>query len=95
MLPIFGFAGVAALKVASYTWLRGRSPDAAAATTRTVRELAAVVLVCTRAIKGVIDVLPGTTPGRSMSPPRPAWGTSGHAGNRHVWDYDELDEDPS
>jgi len=93
MLLIAGIAGVAALTVAAYTRLRSRSPETAAATTRAVRELAAVILVCTRAIEGVIDALPGTTPGRSMSPPRPTWGTSGHTGNRRVWEFDELDED--
>ena len=67
MLLIFGIAGVAALTVTAYIRLRSRSPETAAATTRAVRELAAVILVCTRAIEGVVDALRATAPQRSYT----------------------------
>jgi hypothetical protein len=57
VLLIFAIAGAAALTVVAYSRLRARSPEAASAATRAVRELAAVVLVCTRAVEGVVDAL--------------------------------------
>ena len=57
MLLIFSIAGAAALAVVAYSRLRARSPEAANAATRAVRELAAVVLICTRAVEGVVDTL--------------------------------------
>ena len=81
MLLIFGIAGVAALTVAAYARLRSRSPETAAATTRAVRELAAVILVATRAIEGVVDAL------RTTAPPRPAYGSPTYSPPRHrVWE---------
>ena len=57
MLLLFSIAGAAALAVFAYTRLRSRSPEAASAATRAVRELAAVVLICTKAVEGVVDTL--------------------------------------
>ena len=57
MLLLFSIAGAAALAVFAYTRLRHRSPEAASAATRAVRELAAVVLICTKAVEGVVDTL--------------------------------------
>ena len=61
MLLLFSIAGAAALAVIAYTRLRHRSPEAASAATRAVRELAAVVLICTKAVEGVVDTLTPTT----------------------------------
>jgi NhaP-type Na+/H+ or K+/H+ antiporter len=57
MLLLFVIAGAAALAVASYTRLRNRSPEAAQAMTRTIRELAAVVVVCSKAVEGIVEAL--------------------------------------
>ena len=61
MLLLFSIAGAAALAVFAYTRLRHRSPEAASAATRAVRELAAVVLICTKAVEGVVDTLTPTS----------------------------------
>ena len=57
MLLLLSIAGATALAVVAYTRLRARSPEAASAATRAVRELAAVVLICTKAVEGVVDTL--------------------------------------
>ncbi len=57
MLLILSIAGAAALTVLAYARLRSRSPEAASAATRAVRELAAVVLVLARAAERVVDAL--------------------------------------
>ena len=63
MLLLFSIAGAAALVVVAYTRMRARSPEAASAATRAVRELAAVVLICTKAVESVVDTLaPATRP---------------------------------
>ena len=70
MLLIFSIAGAAALAVVAYSRLRARSPEAANAATRAVRELAAVVLICTRAVEGVVDTLaPRQRPLRAFGGP--------------------------
>jgi hypothetical protein len=83
MLLIFGIAGVAALTVTAYIRLRSRSPETAAATTRAVRELAAVILVCTRAIEGVVDALKTATPRTTYRPSRYSSGP-----RERIWDAD-------
>ncbi|MDQ3423190.1 MAG: hypothetical protein M3510_07370 [Actinomycetota bacterium] len=57
MLLLLSIAGAAALAVVAYTRLRSRSPEVASAATRAVRELAAVVLICTKAVESVADTL--------------------------------------
>ena len=57
MLLLFSIAGAAALAVFAYTRLRSRSPEAASAATRAVRELAAVILILTKAVESVADTL--------------------------------------
>jgi hypothetical protein len=59
LLLLAGIAGTAAFTVAAYTRLRTHSPETAVAAARAVRELAAVVLVCTRAVEAILDVLQG------------------------------------
>ena len=61
MLLLLSIAGAAALAVFAYTRLRNRSPEAASAATRAVRELAAVVLICTKAVESVVDTLTPTS----------------------------------
>ena len=81
---IFSLAGAAALAVVAYTRLRARSPEAASAAVTAVKQLAAVVLVCARAVEGVIDAL------TSHVRPRPLYASSGGRpwGNGN-YDYDE------
>ena len=62
MLLLLSIAGAAALAVFAYTRLRARSPEAAAASTRAVRELAAVILILTKAVEGVVDTLTPSQP---------------------------------
>ena len=81
MLLLLSIAGAAALAVVAYTRLRSRSPEAASTATRAVRELAAVVLICTKAVEGVVDTL---TPNQ----PSMAGGMYGGYSRPlvHVWD---------
>ena len=81
MILIFSIAGAAALTVVAYSRLRARSPEAATAAARAVRELAAVVLICTRAVESVVDAL--------QPSPRPV-----HAFSRREWDDDNEYDDP-
>ena len=57
MLIVICIAGAAALAVVAYGQLQSRSPEAGTAGLKMVRELAAVVLVCTKAVEGIVDVL--------------------------------------
>jgi len=59
MLIVLTIAAAASLAVVAYTKLREHSPEAGTAGLRAVRELAAIVLVCSKAIEGVVDVLAG------------------------------------
>ncbi|MFW5471627.1 hypothetical protein ACOCJ4_16455 [Knoellia sp. CPCC 206435] len=60
MLIVFAIAAAASLAVVAYTKLREHSPEAGTAGLRAVRELAAIVLVCSKAIEGVVEVLAGS-----------------------------------
>jgi hypothetical protein len=58
IMLIFACVGAAAaLAVVAYQRLQDKSPESAAAGLRMVREFAAVVLVCTKAIEGIADAL--------------------------------------
>jgi hypothetical protein len=59
MLIVVTIAAAASLAVIAYTKLREHSPEAGNAGLRAVRELAAIVLVCSKAIEGIVDVLAG------------------------------------
>ncbi len=85
MLLLFSIAGAAALVVVAYTHLRSRSPDAASAATRAVRELAAVVLICTKAVESVVDTLAPT--------PHPRMGSEGLYGGYSRPLVDTWDEE--
>lgn len=77
MLIVLTIAAAASLAVVAYTKLREHSPEAGTAGLRAVRELAAIVLVCSKAIEGVVDVLAGP---RASSP----------YVYREQYDFDEL-----
>ena len=57
MLIVLSVAAAAALVVVAYTKLREHSPEAGTAGLRAVRDLADVVIVCVKAVEGVIDIL--------------------------------------
>ena len=74
-------AGAAALAVVAYAQLRSRSPESATEGLRVVRELAAVVLVLSKAVESVVDVLAGH---RKLQAEPAGWGYR---------NYSEYDED--
>jgi hypothetical protein len=57
MLIVISVAAAAALAVVAYAQIQRRSPEAGTSGLRMVRELAAVVLVCTKAVEGIVDIL--------------------------------------
>lgn len=59
MLIVITIAAAASLAVIAYSRLKEHSPEAGNASLRAVRELAAIVLVCSKAIEGVVDFLAG------------------------------------
>jgi hypothetical protein len=81
MLIVMAVAGAAALVVVAYAQLRNRSPEAATEALRVVRDLAAVVLVCVKAVEGIADVLGGHR--RIQAAPSGAWGYPNN------YDYEE------
>ncbi len=57
MVLIIGIAGAAAVAVLLYNHLREKQPELATLSTRRAQQLAAVVLVLSKAVEGVIDAL--------------------------------------
>ena len=57
MLIIIGIAGAAALAVTAYNIYKDTRPDLVTLSTRRAQQLAAVVLVFSRAVEGVIEAL--------------------------------------
>ena len=57
MLIIIGIAGAAALSVIAYNIYKDTRPDLVTLSTRRAQQLAAVVLVFSRAVEGVIEAL--------------------------------------
>ena len=57
MVLIIGIAGAAAVAVLLYNHLREQQPELATLSTRRAQQLAAVVLVLSKAVDGVIDAL--------------------------------------
>ena len=82
MLIFMAVAAAAALMAVAYSQLRSRSPEGANEALRAVRELAAVTLVCVKAIEAVADVLGGGQRLQS-APAGSGWGY------RNSYEYDE------
>ncbi len=57
MIIVMSVAAAAALVVVAYAKLRENEPETATAGLRAVRDLADVVLVCVKAVEGVVAVL--------------------------------------
>ena len=101
MLLVLTVAAAAALVVAAYARLRQHAPESGAAGLRAVRDLADVVIVCFRAIEGVLDVLARPTPvsaganGSAVSTRYDGWHRPvDDASDEEVTDYDaEYDAD--
>ena len=89
MVLIVGIAGAAALAVLLYNHLREQRPELATLSTRRAQQLAAVVLVLSKAVEGVIDALTlGLRPAVSSS------NSSSWRGQRLVdVDWDDQDDD--
>ena len=83
MLMVVSVAGAAALAVIAFARLRSRSPEVATEGLRAARDFAAVVIVCVKAVEGVVDVLGG----RQRIQAAPAGSGWGYRS------YNEFDED--
>ena len=89
MVLIVGIAGAAALAVLLYNHLREQRPELATLSTRRAQQLAAVVLVLSKAVEGVIDALAlGLRPAVSSSS-----STSWRSQRLVDVDWDEDDDD--
>ena len=87
MLIVLSIAAAAALVVVAYNKLRQHSPEAGTAGLRAVRDLADVVIVCVKAVEGVIDVL--SRPAQlTTATVTQAWDDS----SEYDGDYDPEDE---
>ncbi len=91
MILIVSIAGAAALIVVGYQRLRTRSPETASALLRAVHELAAIVLVCAKAVEGVIDALQHTAH-PSMAAPVGPWQPAGRPLVESWEDFDDDDQ---
>ncbi len=89
MILICSIAGAAVLIVVAYHHLRSRSPETASAVLRAVRELAAIVLVCSKAVEGVVDALQHSAHPQTAAPV----GTWRPAGRPLVESWEEFDDD--
>ncbi len=89
MILIVSIAGAAALIVIGYQRLRTRSPETASALLRAVHELAAIVLVCAKAVEGVIDALQHSARPSTAAPV----GTWQPAGRPLVESWEDFDDD--
>jgi len=90
MVLIIGIAGAAALAVLLYNHLREQQPELATLSTRRAQQLAAVVLVLSKAVEGVIDALT-----LGLQPAVPSSSSTSWRGQRLVdvdWD-DQNDQD--
>ncbi|MGO4599471.1 hypothetical protein [Terrabacter sp. 2RAF25] len=72
MLIVLSVAAAAALVVVAYAKLREHEPATATAGLRAVRDLADVVIVCVKAVEGVVDVLSRSN-SPSSGPSRGGW----------------------
>ena len=70
MLIIIGIAGAAALAVIVYNPYKDTRPDLVTLSTRRAQQLAAVVLVFSRAVEGVIEALSYAMRPEPASPPQ-------------------------
>ncbi|GAA5031853.1 hypothetical protein GCM10023258_30410 [Terrabacter aeriphilus] len=80
MLIVLSVAAAATLVVVAYAKLREQEPETATVGLRAVRDLADVVIVCVRAVEGVVDVLSRSNSRNASTPPR-------------SWDYGSEYED--
>ena len=88
MMIVISIAASAAFAVLAYSHLRRNSPEAATAGLRAVRELAAVIVICVKAVEGVTDVLAGHP--RVQTAPAGGWGHHG----RYQSEFDDPEYEP-
>lgn len=87
MIIVMSVAAAAALVVVAYAKLREHEPETATAGLRAVRDLADVILVCVKAVEGVVAVLSRPASPNTGTPSR-RWGYGSDYGS----DYDPEDE---
>ncbi|MGO4598512.1 hypothetical protein [Terrabacter sp. 2RAF25] len=88
MIIVMSVAAAAALTVVAYAKLREHEPETATAGLRAVRDLADVVLVCVKAVEGVVAVLSRPTSPASGSPTR-RWSYGSEYGSGY-----DLEDEP-
>ncbi len=92
LVLIIGIAGAAALAVLLYSHLREQQPELATLSTRRPQQLAAVVLVLSKAVEGVINALT-----LGLRPAVPSSSSTSRRGQRLVdvyWDdHNDQDDD--
>ncbi|GAA1993600.1 hypothetical protein GCM10009817_39880 [Terrabacter lapilli] len=88
MIIVMSVAAAAALTVVAYAKLREHEPETAAAGLRAVRDLADVVLVCVKAVEGVVAVLSRSSSPTSGTPSR-RWGYGAEYGSSY-----DLEDEP-
>ena len=92
MVVVLAVAAAAALIVIAYHRLRQVAPETGAAGLRAVRDLADVVLVCVKAVEGVLDVL--ARPARLTASTPNRWSyTTTHDSPWASRDDDDFDPD--
>jgi len=88
VLIIIGIAGAAALAVIAYNIYKDTRPDLVTLSTRRAQQLAAVVLVFSRAVEGVIEAL---SYGMRPEPALPDRGSSSQGRSLlETWDEEEY-----
>jgi hypothetical protein len=80
VLLMMAIAATAAASVYLYAKWREEEPDLAAQSTKRVQQLAAVVLVLTRAVEGVVDALGYVRPQPAMA----------GQGDVNLWDQEDF-----
>ena len=88
MIIVMSVAAAAALVVVAYAKLREHEPETATAGLRAVRDLADVVLVCVKAVEGVVAVLSRSSSPTTGSPSR-RWAYGSDYGSSY-----DLEDEP-
>lgn len=88
MIIVLSVAAAAALVVVAYAKLREHEPEAATAGLRAVRDLADVVLVCVKAVEGVVAVLSRPSSSATGTPSR-RWAYGSDYGSSY-----DLEDEP-
>ena len=89
MVIVMSVAAAAALVVVAYAKLREHEPETATAGLRAVRDLADVVLVCVKAVEGIVAVLSRPASSPATETPSRRWGYGSDYGSSY-----DLEDEP-